>query len=192
MGFIFCFIVPLEMTSIDILVPMDLKSFIRNIPDFPQKGIIYRDITPLLLNPKAVAYCLDKLMENLQDIPKIDKIVGIESRGFFFSALLAHRLNVGLVPVRKAGKLPSKVIQANYDLEYGKDKLEMHQDAIQKGDCVLVHDDVLATGGTARAACQLVEQLGGKVVQCNFLIELEDLKGKQLLENRPIFSLMKY
>lgn len=170
---------------------MNLENYIRVIPDFPKKGISYKDISPLLLEPKAVKACINQFIEKLPE-QKIDKVVGIESRGFFFSMLLAQRLNAGFVPVRKKGKLPYKVLQEAYDLEYGNDWLEIHQDAILPNEKVLVHDDVLATGGTARAACNLVKRLGGEIVQCNFLIGLEALKGTEKIKEYPTEILLFY
>jgi adenine phosphoribosyltransferase len=169
----------------------NLKNFIREIPDFPKKGISYKDITPLLQDPKAMDFAVDLFIQKLNNQP-IDIVVGIESRGFFFAALLAQKLNAGFVPVRKKGKLPAETLSEKYDLEYGIDVLEIHKDAISKGENVLVHDDVLATGGTARAACSLVERLGGNVVQCNFLVELSFLNGRQQLSRFPVASLIEY
>ncbi|MDT0651102.1 adenine phosphoribosyltransferase [Autumnicola edwardsiae] len=169
----------------------NLKNFIREIPDFPKKGISYKDITPLLQDPKAMDFAVDLFIQKLNNQP-IDIVVGIESRGFFFAALLAQKLNAGFVPVRKKGKLPAETLSEKYDLEYGIDVLEIHKDAISKGENVLVHDDVLATGGTARAACSLVERLGGNVVQCNFLVELSFLNGRQQLSRFPVASLVEY
>lgn len=168
---------------------MDLNSCIRTVPDFPKKGVVFRDISTLLLNPEAMEYCVDTFIEKLPS-GRIDKVIGIEARGFFLATLLAQRLQVGLVPVRKPGKLPYETVSASYSLEYGEDVLEMHKDAIQKGDRVLIHDDVLATGGTAAATCQLVEELGGTVVQFNFLIEIEELKGRDKIKDYPIEALL--
>src|SRR5699024_7023621 len=131
---------------------MDLQDFIRTIPDFPKQGIVYRDITPLFLNPDATAACVDEIVAGLAK-KSIDKVVGVESRGFFLAPLLAQKLGAGFVPVRKAGKLPFDTVKESYSLEYGKDELEIHTDAIVEGERVLIHDDVLATGGTALAAC---------------------------------------
>lgn len=170
---------------------MNLSEYIRNIDDFPKPGIQFKDITPLLANKEATEYCLEKLFEMIGG-EKIDKVVGIESRGFFFATLLAQKLDAGFVPIRKPGKLPYKTLKEPYQLEYGIDALEIHEDAIQRGERIVLHDDVLATGGTAKAACRLIESLGGKIVQCNFLIELEFLKGKQKLQNQLIKSLLKY
>ncbi|WP_298140554.1 adenine phosphoribosyltransferase [Flavobacterium sp.] len=170
---------------------MPLKQYIRDIQDFPKPGIGFKDITPLLINPVARKVTLTILLSSLRG-QKVDKVIGVESRGFFFGMLLAEELNAGFIPVRKPNKLPYQTISASYDLEYGSDSLEMHIDAIQKGDRVVIHDDVLATGGTAKAVCELVEQLGGEIVQVNFLMELSFLNGREKLGNHPIFAAMKY
>lgn len=170
---------------------LKLEQYIRNIPDFPKAGIQFKDITPLLGNSEATEMCLQQLVGMLEG-QEIDKVVAIESRGFFFGILLAQRLNVGFVPIRKPGKLPYSTLKEPYNLEYGMDVLEIHEDAIIKGDKVLLHDDVLATGGTARAACNLIENLGGKIVQCNFLLELEFLNGIKKLKDQKVKSLLKY
>lgn len=170
---------------------MDLQQYFRDIQDFPKEGILFKDITPLLLNPEGRVKMLEKLVSELKD-KQIDKVVGVESRGFFFGILLAEKLNAGFIPVRKPKKLPYKTISASYELEYGHDTLEMHIDAIQKGDKVLIHDDVLATGGTAKAVCELVEKLGGEIVQCNFLMELSFLNGREKIKENPIFSAITY
>lgn len=170
---------------------MSLEKYIRIIYDFPKKGIIFKDITPLLINPLAREECLTILLSNLKE-QKIDKVIGVESRGFFFGILLAEKLNAGFVPVRKPNKLPYDTISASYELEYGSDSLEIHTDAIQKGDKVLIHDDVLATGGTAKAVCELVEQLGGEIVQVNFLMELSFLNGREKIKNYELFAAITY
>ena len=170
---------------------MDIKSYIRDVPDFSKPGILFKDITPLLKNPNAFSASISALLELVGE-HKVNKVIGMESRGFIFGPLLAEKLNAGFVPVRKPGKLPSTTISESFDLEYGTDALEIHIDAIQKGDKVLIHDDVIATGGTAAAACKLVEQLGGEVVQLNFLIELEFLEGRKKLDGYEIKSLLKY
>ncbi len=170
---------------------VDIEQYIRNITDFPKKGIQFKDITPLLASREATDACVQQFID-LLDNQKVDKVVAIEARGFFFGMLLAQRLNVGFIPIRKPGKLPYKTLKESYDLEYGTDSLEIHEDAIKKDDLVLLHDDVLATGGTAKAACNLIERLGGEVVQCNFLIELEFLKGIRKLPNQNVKSLLKY
>jgi adenine phosphoribosyltransferase len=170
---------------------LNLTDYIRTIKDFPKEGIQFKDITPLLLNPDATKACLNQLVSALNN-QKIDKVIGVESRGFFFGTLLAHELQAGFVPVRKPKKLPFDTLSASYELEYGFDTLEIHTDAIQKGDKVLIHDDVLATGGTAKAVCELVEKLGGEIVQCSFVMELDFLKGRAKIENYSIFSAIHY
>lgn len=166
---------------------MSISNFIRDIKDFPKPGIHFKDITPLLANAEARNECLQLLLSQLKD-QRIDKVVGVESRGFFFGMLLAQELNVGFVPVRKPKKLPYSVISASYELEYGSDRLEIHTDAIQKGERILIHDDVLATGGTAKAVGELVEQLGGEIVQFNFLMELLFLNGREKIKKYAIYS----
>lgn len=172
-------------------MPYDLSIHIRDIPDFPKKGIVFKDMTTLLKNPMAFRQAADQLYAAVAD-KSIDKVVAIESRGFIFGALLAEKLNAGFVPVRKPGKLPAQKLQAEYLLEYGTDILEIHQDAIAPGEQVLLHDDLLATGGTAEAACKLIEQLGGQVVHISFLIELSFLNGKEKLTNYVVSSLIQY
>jgi len=169
---------------------MALEKYIRIVNDFPKEGIVFKDITPLLLNPEGRKECLSLLLSSLKD-KKIDKVIGVESRGFFFGMLLAEVLQVGFIPVRKPKKLPFTTISASYDLEYGTDALEIHVDAIKPGDKVLIHDDVLATGGTAKPVCELVEQLGGEIVQLNFLMEIPFLKGREKIINYEIFAAMK-
>ena len=170
---------------------MSLEKYIRDIQDFPKEGIIFKDITPLLIDAQARKKCLDLLVAAVSH-QRIDKVIGVESSGFFFGTLLAQELNAGFIPVRKPNKLPYETISVTYDLEYGTDTLEIHADAIQKGDRILIHDDVLATGGTARAVCELVERLGGEIVQCNFLIELTFLNGRSKLNGKDIFAAIKY
>jgi len=170
---------------------MSLKNYIRDIQGFPKEGILFKDITPLLIDPKARKECLEILIATLKD-KKIDKVIGVESRGFFFGMLIAEALNVGFIPVRKPNKLPYDTICASYDLEYGTDTLEIHTDAIQKGERILIHDDVLATGGTAKAVCELVEKLGGEIVQCNFLMELTFLNGRDKIKEHEVFAAMTY
>lgn len=170
---------------------MDFKNYIRDIHDFPEKGVTFKDITPLLKDATALQAAADAMLMMIGDV-RVDKVVGMESRGFFFAPILASRLNAGFVPVRKAGKLPSDKISRTYSLEYGKDTLEMHADSIQPGENVIIHDDVLATGGTAKATCELVEALGGKVIQCNFLLELLNLKGAAKLNGYQIKSLVSF
>lgn len=168
----------------------ELKDHIRDIPDFPKPGILFRDITTLLANPDAFRSAVDRLKDRYQSAG-IQKIVGIESRGFILAAPLAYLLGAGLVPVRKKGKLPYKTTSVTYDLEYGQDTLQMHLDAIQPHEKTLIIDDLLATGGTARATCQLIEQLKGQVVGLAFLIELTSLQGRKALQNYDIFSLVQ-
>lgn len=170
---------------------MSLSRYIRDIQDFPKPGIIFKDITPLLANPDAVNECLELLLQNLKG-QKIDKVVGAESRGFFFATLIARELGAGFVPVRKPGKLPYETLSATYELEYGTDTLEIHTDAIKPGERVIIHDDVLATGGTAKALCELVERLGGEIVQCNFLMELSFLNGRDKLAPHPVYAPLVY
>ena len=170
---------------------IDLRSKIRSIPDFPKKGIVFRDITTLLKDPAALAEALDRFTDRCATLD-IQKVVCIESRGFILGGALAQRLNAGFVPVRKPGKLPAETIREEYELEYGTDALEIHRDAIQPGDRVLVHDDLLATGGTAVAACKLVESLGGKILCLGFLVELSFLNGRERLEGYDTFSLIDY
>lgn len=169
----------------------DLKQFIRDIPDFPKPGILFRDITTLLGNSGAFKAALDQLAKAFMN-KGITKVVGIESRGFLTAAPLAYLLNAGFVPVRKKGKLPHQTNSVSYDLEYGTDTLEMHLDALIKDEKVLISDDLLATGGTAKAACQLVEKSGGHVAGLGFLIELADLKGRDRLNKYSIHSLIRF
>jgi adenine phosphoribosyltransferase len=170
---------------------IQLEDYIRDIHDFPKEGIMFKDITPLLSNPEASQICLDRLVD-LIGSQKIDKVVGVEARGFFFGSMLAQQLGAGFVPVRKPGKLPFETISETYELEYGTDTLEMHIDAIAKGERVIIHDDVLATGGTARAVCTMVEKLGGIIVQCNFLMELQFLQGAKKIKEHPIAAILHY
>ena len=168
-----------------------LKSLIREIPDFPKKGILFYDITTLLKDKTGFATLIDKLSEQYisQDV---DLVLGMEARGFIFAPALAYRLNAGFVPVRKPGKLPAECVRHDYALEYGKNTLEIHRDAIQKGQRVLIVDDLLATGGTAEATAKLAESLGGKVAGLGFVVELEFLKGREKLKNYEVMSLLKY
>jgi len=169
----------------------DLKKFIRDIPDFPKPGILFRDITTLLQNESAFKNAIDQLVQHFKG-KEIHKVVGIESRGFLTGAPVAYLLGAGFVPVRKKGKLPHKTTSVTYALEYGEDTLEMHLDSIIKDEHVLIIDDLLATGGTAKATVELVEKNGGHVAGLGFLIELKDLKGREKLGNKHIFSLMEY
>lgn len=170
---------------------MILQSTIRNVPDFPKKGIVFRDITTLLKDATALHRAVDFLHQRYKD-SKIDKVVCIESRGFILGAALAVSLNTGFVPIRKKGKLPSQVVTKQYDLEYGVDTIEIHKDSIQPGERVLLHDDLLATGGTMCAAARLVEDLQGKIIGISFLIELSYLQGRKRLCDYDVFSLIQY
>lgn len=170
---------------------MDLKSTIRVIDGYPVEGVSFKDITTLLKDKEAFKQSLDMLEEALKEI-EFDYIVGIESRGFIFGAPLADRLDKGFVPVRKPGKLPGEIEKISYDLEYGNNELEMHKDAIGKGDKVVIIDDLIATGGSAHAAAKLVETLGAEVAAFEFLIELEDLNGREVLGDYKVISLVKY
>ncbi|NOS35466.1 MAG: adenine phosphoribosyltransferase [Deltaproteobacteria bacterium] len=169
----------------------ELKKIIRDIPDFPKKGIIFKDITTLLKDPYSFQRTVDLLGHRY--IGKgIGTIIGVEARGFIVGAALAYKLGAGVILVRKPGKLPHKTISASYELEYGTDSLEIHEDAIGKGERVLIADDLLATGGTVSAVIELVEELGGKIIECAFLTELEFLKGREKLKPHKVFSLIKY
>ena len=168
-----------------------IKSKIRTIPDWPKKNIMFRDITTLLKSPDGLKETVDLLYNRYAD-KKIDKVIGIESRGFILAAPLAYRLGCGFVPVRKPGKLPAECESEEYSLEYGKDKIEIHKDAINKGDKVLIVDDLLATGGTMNAARNLVKKLEGEIVECAFVVELPDLKGREKIKGENIFSIVKF
>jgi len=169
----------------------ELRRMIRDVPDFPQKGIVFKDITPLLADPDAFKRAIDLMAQSLMD-RKFDLLVGIESRGFIFAAALAYALGKGKVPVRKPGKLPAKTVQVSYELEYGTDRLEIHEDAIRSGQRVVIVDDVLATGGTARGAVNLVEKVGGEVSALSFFIELDFLNGREKLSGYEIRSVLSY
>lgn len=170
---------------------MDLKKVIRSVPDFPKPGINFKDITTILLNPEAVQFTLDSFLKLLEG-KKIDKVAAIESRGFIFGSMIANKLGVGFVPIRKPNKLPAEKVSETYALEYGTDTIEIHKDAITGGEKILLHDDLLATGGTARAACNLIEKLGGVVEQVSFIIELDFLKGREALKNYDVRSLVSF
>ncbi len=169
----------------------ELKKYIRDVPDFPKPGILFKDITPILQNGEIFKQVVDQLAERYRS-QSIDRIIGIESRGFIFGAPLAYALKKGFALVRKRGKLPWKTVRWDYELEYGTDTIEMHADAVQSGEKVLIVDDLLATGGTALATSQLVEKMGGKIIECAFVVELEFLNGRDKLENKKVFSLLKY
>lgn len=170
---------------------MDLAATIRSVPDFPIAGILFYDITTLLKNPGALKESVDRLTSQYQNAG-VEAVVGVESRGFIFGIPLAYNLGVGFVPVRKPGKLPAETIAESYALEYGTNTLEIHKDAIEKNQKVLVVDDLLATGGTAKATCNLIEKLGGQVVGLAFAIELTFLKGRENLKGYDVFSLLQY
>jgi len=169
----------------------ELKATIRDVPDFPKKGIIFKDITPLLQEPKTFSLAIDKMAANYNNVG-VDLVLGAEARGFIIGSALAYKLGAGFVPARKPGKLPYIVTKAVYDLEYGTDSLEVHKDSIKQGNRVLIVDDLLATGGTAKAKVDLTQRLGGKVVGIAFLIELEFLGGRDKLDGFNVFSLIKY
>jgi len=169
----------------------DLREIIRDIPDFPKKGIIFKDITPVLKNADAFRYVVDLFASEMQS-KRIDFIAGIESRGFIFSPVLAYQLNTGFIPVRKKGKLPAETEAMSYDLEYGQAVLEIHRDAFPKGARVVIIDDLLATGGTALAAAKLIEKLGGTVEKVAFLVELLFLEGRKKLAKYDVFSIVQY
>lgn len=170
---------------------VDFKKYIRDIPDFPKAGILFKDITTLLKDKKAFKAAINALARKYKD-KKIDVVVAVESRGFILGSVLAYKLGAGFVPVRKKGKLPAKTNSAAYELEYGTDTLEIHHDAIQPKQRVLIVDDLLATGGTLKAVTDLVKQLEGRIIGVAFLIELLFLKGKEKLKDYPVFSLIKY
>lgn len=170
---------------------MNLKEKIRTIPNWPTDGVMFRDITSLLQDPVTYNHVCCAFGEHYQDTP-IDKIVAVDARGFIFGAVLAFQKKAGLIPIRKAGKLPAAKISQHYSLEYSRSTLELHNDALQKGDKVLLVDDLLATGGTANAAITLIEQLGAEVIECAFVIELLNLKGRNTLKPYPVFSMIKF
>ena len=170
---------------------MDLKELVRNIPDFPKEGILFRDITPLIGDAKGFETLIDEMAETLRD-QNVDMVIGPEARGFIFGATLAHALHAGFVPARKPGKLPYETIGFQYGLEYGTDELQIHADAIRPGQRVAIVDDLLATGGTALACAKLVEQAGGVVVGFTFAIELTDLPGREMLKGYPVHTILQY
>lgn len=170
---------------------MDLKQTIRSIPDWPIKGVIFRDLTTLMQDPQAFRESIDILYDRYKD-KGLDKVVGIDARGFVFGAVLAYRLGVGFIPVRKKGKLPHKTIEQSYSLEYGEDTLEMHEDAFTPGEKVVIVDDLIATGGTVGATVKLVKQLGADLLECAFIVELPDLKGRDQIPGCPVFSIIAF
>ena len=169
----------------------DLKDHIRDIPDFPQEGIIFKDITTLLKHPKAFKTCMDVLVDQYRD-QNIQQIIGVESRGFIFGSVLAYQLGCGFVPMRKKGKLPGETVSVSYELEYGTDQLEIHADALEANTRVLIADDLLATGGTVEAAIKLLEQQNVTIAGIAFLVELSFLNGKERLSDHPVFSVVTY
>ena len=170
---------------------MNLKDYVASIPDFPQEGILFRDITPLMADGEAFHYACEELIDYAKKVGA-QVVAGPESRGFIFGCPVAHEMKIGFVPVRKPNKLPRKTISYKYDLEYGSNELHMHADAIKPGQKVLIIDDPLATGGTVEATAKMIEELGGEVVGCAFLIELEGLGGREKLDKYDVFTLMKY
>ncbi len=170
---------------------IELARFIRDVPDFPKKGILFKDITPLLKDPSAFARAIDALAGRHRD-DRIDAVAAVESRGFIFGGALAVRLGAGFIPIRKPGKLPHRTLSETYSLEYGTDSIEIHRDAVKSGDRVLIVDDLLATGGTAGAAASLITRMGAKVVGASFLVELAFLSGRAKLAEIPVFSIISY
>lgn len=178
------------------MVETTVKRLIRDVPDFPKPGILFKDVTPLLADPQALNQVVDALAAPYRDRKTgksvVDRVLGIESRGFIFGTPVAQRLGVGFAPIRKPGKLPWKTVSESYALEYGEDRIELHEDAVQKGERVLVVDDLLATGGTLSAACRLVERVGGVVAGCAVVIELGFLDGRKKLGDRHVHALVRY
>ncbi len=170
---------------------MSIKEKIRTVPNWPIEGVMFRDITTLIQDPEGLREACDTLYDRYKDM-KIDKVVGIDARGFIFGAVLAYKLNIGFIPVRKKGKLPYKTIEAAYTLEYGDNVVEMHEDAIEKGEKIIIVDDLIATGGTIAAAVKLVEELGGDILELAFIIELPDLNGREKIEGYNIFTLTEF
>ncbi len=170
---------------------MDIKNNIRSIPGWPIEGVTFWDLTTLMQNPDANRKATDIFFDRYKNMD-IDKVVGIDARGFVFGAILAHQLHVGFVPVRKKGKLPHKTISESYSLEYGQDTLEIHEDAIEKGERVVIMDDLIATGGTIGATVKLVEKIGGNIVECAFVVELPDLNGREKLNGHKMFSIVEF
>ncbi|MEN8246243.1 MAG: adenine phosphoribosyltransferase [Thermodesulfobacteriota bacterium] len=170
---------------------MNIKDTIRSIPGWPIKEVIFRDLTTLMQNPEAYKETCDIFYNRYKNVP-IDKVVGIDARGFVFGGVLAYHLNVGFIPVRKKGKLPYKTIEESYSLEYGESIVEMHADAVEPGEKVVIIDDLIATGGTIGAAVNLVKKLGGDILECGFVVELPDLKGREKIKGQQVFSMCKF
>jgi adenine phosphoribosyltransferase len=182
---------PASIASVDPKMIEQLRAGVRDVPDFPKKGIVFKDITPILSDHKLFRASIDLFLERCRG-KKIDKIVGIDARGFLFGSSVAYELGVGFVPIRKRGKLPYKTEIAKYSLEYGEAEMEMHIDAMESGESVVLVDDLLATGGTSAAAAALIKKVGGKLLEAQFLIELEFLKGRQKLTPTPVEAFLKY
>jgi adenine phosphoribosyltransferase len=170
---------------------MNLKDSIRSIPDWPIEGVIFRDLTTLMQDPEAYRSACDLFYDRYKNL-NIDKVVGIDARGFVFGAVLAYQLNVGFIPVRKKGKLPYKTVSQEYTLEYGKNTVEMHEDSITEGEKVVIIDDLIATGGTIEAAVKLVKKLGGEILECGFIVELPELKGRDKIKDQNIFTICEF
>jgi adenine phosphoribosyltransferase len=170
---------------------MNLKDSIRSIPGWPIEGVIFRDLTTLMQDPEAYRNACDVFYDRYKNL-NIDKVVGIDARGFVFGAVLAYQLNVGFIPVRKKGKLPYKTVSQEYTLEYGKNTVEMHEDSITEGEKVLIIDDLIATGGTIEAAVKLVKKLGGDILECGFIVELPELKGRDKIKDQNIFTICEF
>lgn len=170
---------------------MDLKNSVRSIVDWPIQGVIFRDLTTLMKDPVALKESCDILIERYKD-QNVDKIVGIDARGFVFGAVLAYKLGIGFIPVRKKGKLPAETIEESYSLEYGSGTLEIHKDSIEAGEKVVIVDDLIATGGTAGATVNIVRKLGAEIIECAFLIELPDLKGREQIKDCEVFAMMEF
>jgi adenine phosphoribosyltransferase len=170
---------------------MNLKDSIRSIPDWPIEGVILRDLTTLMQDPEAYRSACDLFYDRYKNL-NIDKVVGIDARGFVFGAVLAYQLNVGFIPVRKKGKLPYKTVSQEYTLEYGKNTVEMHEDSITEGEKVVIIDDLIATGGTIEAAVKLVKKLGGEILECGFIVELPELKGRDKIKDQNIFTICEF
>jgi adenine phosphoribosyltransferase len=180
----------MSLTKIEQALRQVLSEQIRSVPDFPKPGIVYKDITPLL-NDKYLLEQTSRMLSTPFRGQKIDYVAGLESRGFLFGTNLAQDLHAGFIPVRKANKLPAETVSVEYELEYGRDSLEIHKDSLQPGDNVLIHDDLIATGGTARAASELIKKLGGNIVGYSFVMEIEQLNGREILEeNTPIHAIL--
>ena len=167
-----------------------IKEKVRSIPDYPKKGVLFRDITPLLRDEPIFRACIDAIAEHFKG--RVDAVAGVESRGFIIGSAVAYKLGKGFIPIRKEGKLPYEKVKKTYSLEYGEETIEIHKDALAKGERILLVDDLLATGGTAKASCELIESLGGKITGIAFIIELTDLHGRDKLSGKEIFTLAKY